>query len=433
MTTVTVQHIIRPKPLIQFIFCSILIYCLSGAATPLFPQAGPTGTPDSTGLRYPFRDELRYPFSNSGITSPLYLGNPSNVVQTIVFDPVTNQYVFSEKVGRIDYRPPSSMSVKEYLQYDRQTAVQNYWHEKSRERIEPQRSPLLSKIKMGESFDKIFGTDAITIVPQGSAELIFGYNMSRIDNPALSEKNRKNGSFLFKEKIQMNVTGSIGDKMQLGINYNTEASFDFENKTKLEYSGKEDEIIKKIEAGNVTFSLPGTLITGSQSLFGLKTDLQFGKLFVSSVFSHQRGQSQKIEVKGGAQVSEFEVDVAEYDANRHFFLSQFFRDNYNNWLQNLPYVNSGVRIQQIEVWITNKSSSTTDTRNILALMDLGEGYGPDGEPNFSGSPEFIKPVSMINAPLDNATNQLYFTITEQYSGIRTFNQIAGLLAPLEES
>ena len=145
---------------------------------------------------------------------------------------------------------------------------------------------------MGETFDKVFGTDVITIVPQGSAELIFGYNMSRIDNPALSEKNRRNPSFLFKEKIQMNVTGSIGDKMQLGINYNTEASFDFENKTKLEYTGKEDEIIKKIEAGNVTFSLPGTLITGSQSLFGLKTDLQFGKLFVSSVISHQKGQSQ---------------------------------------------------------------------------------------------------------------------------------------------
>jgi len=355
------------------------------------------------------------------------------VVQSIVYDPVTNQYVFSEKVGRIDFRPPSSMSVKEFLQYDRKTSIQNYWVTKSKESVAPQRTSLLSNIKMGESFDKIFGTDAISIVPQGSAELIFGYNMSRIDNPALSEKNRKNGSFLFKEKIQMNVTGSIGDKMQLGINYNTEASFDFENKTKLEYTGKEDEIIKKIEAGNVSFSLPGTLITGSQSLFGLKTDLQFGKLFVSSVFSHQRGTSQKIEVKGGAQVSKFEVDASEYDANRHFFLSHFFRDNYNRWLQTLPYVNSGVRIQQIEVWITNKSSSTTDTRNILALMDLGEGTGPDGEANFAGRPEFIRPSGTINAPVANETNQLYTVISDQYSGIRTFSQIAALLAPLEAS
>ncbi len=433
MTTVSVHHIIRPQSLIPFILRCLLVLSFSAAIIPLYSQVGTERAPDSTGLRYPFRDGPYYPFSNSGPASPLYLSNPSNVQQSVVFDPVTNQYVFSEKVGRLDFRPPSSMSVKEFMQYDRQTAIQNFWKEKSRERIAPQRSPLLSNIKMGESFDKIFGTDAISIVPQGSAELIFGYNMSRIDNPALSEKNRKNGSFLFKEKIQMNVTGSIGDKMQLGINYNTEASFDFENKTKLEYTGKEDEIIKKIEAGNVTFNLPGTLITGSQSLFGLKTDLQFGKLYVSSVFSHQRGQSQKIEVKGGAQVSEFEVDAVEYDANRHFFLSHFFRDNYSKWLESLPYVNSGVRIQQIEVWVTNKSSITTDTRNILALMDLGEGYGPEGEANFSGRPDFIRPSNSSNAAVDNSTNQLYSTITDQYSGIRTFSQIAALLAPLEAS
>ncbi len=434
MTQRQARHIIEFKlynRLLTYLFPAFFLFVFSGLQS--FSQTGTATQPDSVKLQYPFSDEIRYPFSNSGMTSPLYLRNPSNIEQSVEFDPVTGQYVFSEKIGRLNYRPASSMSLKEYMDYDRKTAVSNFWQQKSREAIAPQQSPLLANIKMGESFDKIFGTDAISIVPQGSAELIFGYNMSRIDNPALSEKNRKNGSFIFKEKIQMNVTGSIGDKLQLGINYNTEASFDFENKTKLEYTGKEDEIIKKIEAGNVTFSLPGTLITGSQSLFGLKTDLQFGKLFVSSVFSHQRGQSQVIEVKGGAQVSEFEIDIADYDANRHFFLSQYFRDNYNNWLSSLPYVNSGVRIEQVEVWVTNKSSSTTDTRNILALLDIGEGYGPDGNPNYFGEQEFIQPNPALNAPVFNDLNSLYFTITNQYADIRTFSQIAGVLAPLEDA
>ena len=434
MTLSAGRHIITLKPLTMLFLRCLLVICLSSfPVAQAFSQAGTASPGDSIELPYPFTDELRYPFSNSGVTSPLYLNNPSNVVQTVVYDPVTNQYVFSEKIGKIDYRPPSSMTMKEYLEYDRKTSVRNYWHQRARETIAPQQSNLLANIKMGETFDKVFGTDAISIVPQGSAELIFGYNMSRIDNPALSERNRRNGSFLFKEKIQMNVTGSIGDKMQLGINYNTEANLDFENKTKLEYTGKEDEIIKKIEAGNVTFTVPGTLITGSQSLFGLKTDLQFGKLFVSSVFSHQRGQSQVIEVKGGAQVSEFEIDAADYDANRHFFLSHFFRDNYSKWLESLPYVNSGIRIEQIEVWVTNKSSSTTDTRNILALMDLGEGYGPDGIPNFAGRQEFIRPQAALNLPVSNVLNGLYTTLNDQYAGIRTFSQIAGLLAPLEET
>lgn len=434
MSNPPVRHIKPPKKSNSVFVCLITAICLSLFSwISVFSQTSATSPGDSVKLQYPFTDDIRYPFSNSGVRSPLYLKNPSNISQTVEFDPVTGQYVFSEKIGRINYRPPSSMSIREYMEYERKTSVTDYWHQKSRETITPQQSPLLTNLKMGESFDKIFGTDAISIVPQGSAELIFGYNMSRIDNPALSEKNRRNPSFLFKEKIQMNVTGNIGDKMQLGINYNTEASFDFENKTKLEYTGKEDEIIKKIEAGNVTFSLPGTLITGSQSLFGLKTDLQFGKLFVSSVFSHQRGQSQVIEVKGGAQVSEFEIDAADYDANRHFFLSQYFRDNYSNWLSTLPYVNSGIRIEQIEVWITNKQSSTTDTRNILALMDLGEGYGPDGERNFSGQPEFILPSAAFNTPVSNDRNALYNNIVNQFSAIREFNRIAATLAPLEGS
>ncbi|MBN1414554.1 MAG: cell surface protein SprA [Bacteroidales bacterium] len=389
---------------------------------------------DSIQLQYPFSDEIRYPFSQSGINSPLILGNPSNIESKIMYDPETNQYIFSETIGRMNYRPPVSMSLDEYREYENKTSMSDFWILKSKESVASKKSPLLANFKLGETFDKIFGTDAINIVPQGSAELIFGYNISYTENPALSERNRSNGSFIFKEKIQMNVTGSIGDKMQIGINYNTEATFDFENKTKLEYAGKEDEIIKKIEAGNVSFNVPGTLISGSQSLFGLKADLQFGKLFVSMVASHQRGQSQVVEVKGGAQVNEFEVTADNYDANRHFFISHFFRDNYNDWMKFLPYVNSGVRIEQIEVWITNKTSEfDKDNRNILALMDLGEGYGPDNDTNYFGDAQFIQAQPYTNGAVSNDLNNLYATITEQYAAIRDFKDIAEVLKELEQS
>ncbi len=427
MSLLPVRHINAPKMLrikSTFLIPALLLS--------LSVWSQNTNRTDTSKIKNPYQEDVRFPFSNSGIETPLFLKNPSNIQQEIVYDPVTNRYIFTEKIGQFNYRPPASMSLKEYMDYDRKKSVNNYWISRLRENGNQQQSAAPG-INMGETFDKVFGTDVITIVPQGSAELIFGYNMSRVDNPALSEKNRRNPSFLFKEKIQMNVTGSIGDKMQVGINYNTESSFDFENKTKLEYTGKEDEIIKKIEAGNVTFSLPGTLITGSQSLFGLKTDLQFGKLFVSSVISHQKGQSQVIEVKGGAQVSEFEIDAIDYDANRHFFLSHFFRDNYNSWLQELPYVNSGVRIERIEVWITNKSSSTTDTRNILALSDLGESYGPDGQPNFFSNAGFIGPVNVQNAPVGNEQNNLYNTFVNQYDALRTFTQISGTLQPFESA
>ncbi len=234
---------------------------------------------------------------NSGIpwestkSSPLFLDNPSNVSSSVIYNPEKNEYVLYQKVGAYDFRTPVYMSPEEFRKYEYNRAMRDYWQSRVSGNESSFRSTLIPQIQVGgEAFDKIFGSNTINIVPQGSAELIFGINISRTENPTLSEKLRTIPTFDFKEKIQMNVTGTIGDKMQLGINYNTDAMFEFENRTKLQYAGKEDEIIKKIEAGDVTLPLTGTLITGSYSLFGLLTELQFGKLTMTTVLSQQKGR-----------------------------------------------------------------------------------------------------------------------------------------------
>ncbi|MQY79418.1 MAG: cell surface protein SprA, partial [Bacteroidetes bacterium] len=350
--------------------------CLTntGFAFPQYiPQPDSTSSDSTIDLRYPFNDFNGNPFVSES-KSGLYLGLPSNIKSSIVYDPDNNEYVISDKIGNFNYRLPSVLTIEEYKDWQFEQSLRRYWREKASGGGLDYRSSLIPRLQLGvEALDKVFGSDVINIVPQGSAELIFGVNISKIDNPALSEKLRKVATFDFQEKIQMNVSGAIGDKMKLGVNYNTEATFDFENKTKLEYSGKEDEIIKKIEAGNVTLPLPGSLITGSQSLFGLKTELQFGKLTVTNVFSQQKGETSVIDIKGGAQLSEFEVEVDNYDANKHFFIAQYFRDNYDNAMRNLPVINSGINIERIEVWVTNKTSNFENARNIIAFMDLAEG------------------------------------------------------------
>ncbi|MFO7622478.1 MAG: cell surface protein SprA, partial [Bacteroidales bacterium] len=307
--------------------------------------------------------------------SPLYLDNPSNIKSSVIYNPERNEYIIFQKVGEFDYRPPVYMSPEEFRKYEYERAMRAYWQSRIAGEDPGYRSQLIPQIEVGgEAFDRIFGSNVINIIPQGSAELIFGVNISRTQNPALSERLRTIPTFDFKEKIQMNVTGTIGDKMQLGVNYNTDAMFEFENRTKLEYSGKEDEIVKKVEAGDVTLPLTGTLITGSYSLFGLKTELQFGKLTVTTVMSQQKGESSVVDVKGGAQLSDFEIYADQYEANRHFFLSQYFRDIYDDALKNLPVVSSGINIERIEVWITNKTSRFEEgsNRNIVAFMDLAE-------------------------------------------------------------
>ncbi|HKL07237.1 MAG TPA: cell surface protein SprA [Bacteroidales bacterium] len=355
--------------------------------------------------------------------SPLQLTSPANIVDTVEYDPETNEYIFSKKIGPYDYQPSSRLTFEEYKNYQFEQSLRSYWRQRAKGESLDDQTGLFPNLRLGgEAFDKLLGSSVINIIPMGSAELIFGVNINSTEDPTIAENLRKTTTFDFEEKIMMNVTGTIGDKIKLGVNYNTEATFDFENQTKLEYIGKEDEIIKRIEAGNVTLPLPGSLITGSQSLFGIKTELQFGRLTVSSVFSQQKGETKVIEVKGGAQTQYFELKADEYDANRHFFLSQYFKDNYNKALEELPVIKSPYTITKVEVWVTNKANNNEENRNVLALLDLAE----SGE-NVFAQPEIINPASFTSLYPSNNTNELYNKVLVELPE-RNFNNINNALA-----
>jgi cell surface protein SprA len=386
---------------------------------------------DTTKLQYPFED-YDDPYSKRNQNSPLYLKNPSNVQTQIEYDPITGEYVIKEKVGDIDVRPSSTMSSEEFKNFTKRNSISDYWVEQRKANNQGSANDnflqkyLNPKLNVNiKGFDKIFGSNVIDIKPQGSAELIFGVNISKIENPTLPINLQRSTTFDFDMKIQMGVTGKIGEKMQVGINYNTEAQFDFENQTTITYTGDEDEIIQSIEAGNVSLPLTGTLITGSQSLFGLKTALQFGKLRVTSIFSQQKSESSTITVEGGAQTKDYEINVAEYEANKHFFLAHYFKDNYDRALQNLPVIASGINITRIEVWVTNKSGNFENSRNIVGFMDLAEGNSAniyrDG---------FVTPGSL--AFPSNDANDLYNNMNTNYSGIRNINQISSTLAGIPD-
>jgi cell surface protein SprA len=348
-----------------------------------FPSTTRFDTIKDDTLPYPIPNEQNYPFDGNTDSNSLYLHNPSNIVSGVEYDPETNTYIFTNKIGDYNYTPPNSMSFEDYQKYDFDQSMKDYWKERNTSGGMEKQKGLIPKIHIGgEAFDRIFGGSTIDIRPQGSAELIFGLNAMRRDDPALDVKQRKTANFDFQEKIQMNVTAKIGDKIELATNYNTEATFDFDNKMKLAYEGKEDEIIKLIEAGDVTLPLNSTLITGSQSLFGLKTKLQFGRTTVTSVFSQQKSKTSTIEVSGGAQTSTFDIKADAYEENKHFFIAQYFRNRYNEALEKLPMINSAVNITKMEVWVTNIGAATTENRNIAAFADLAEylPYNPSVTP-----------------------------------------------------
>ena len=221
--------------------------------------------------------------------------------------------------------------------------------------------------------NKIFGPGGVRIKTQGSAELKIGANTRFTDNPSLSERNRKVFGFDFDEKINLSLNGKVGDKVNMDFNYNSEATFDFDTQNlKLRYEGKEDEIIKLVEAGNVSMPTNSSLVRGATSLFGIRTDMQFGKLKLSTVISQKKSSSSNVSSKGGAQLSSYEFSADAYDENRHFFLGHFFRDRYDDNMKQLPTIASGITVNRIEIWVTNKTGTTTDTRNIVGFTDLGE-------------------------------------------------------------
>ena len=304
------------------------------------------------------------------------LKRPDNLQQNITYNDTLNSYIIGTKFGSSYLSVPITMTPDEYRKWSEKRLMNQYFRSKNDE---------IYKAKGKEKFDftdmhfdlgpaeKIFGPGGVRIKTQGTAELKFGATMKNIENPSIPERNRKTTSMDFDEKINLNMNGKVGDKVNMNLNYNTDATFDFDAQSlKLKYDGKEDEIIKLVEAGNISFPSNSSLIKGASSLFGFRTDLQFGKLRLQLVASQKKSSDVHVSSKGGVQFTPFEIDVADYEENRHFFLSQYFRDHYDAGMKTLPNLTTGIKMNRIEIWVTNKTGTTSNTRNIVALTDLGE-------------------------------------------------------------
>lgn len=331
--------------------------------------------PADTVKKFPLKKYSLNTFDELNTVYPMDTKQPENIKSVVEYDPKTGNYIFRTYAGNMEITTPYLMTEQEYRNYSAKKELESYWKEKNASGTvnnEDKFSISDMKFNIGPA-DKVFGPGGVQVKTQGSAELVFGVKQNKIDNPALTEQMRSSIVPEFDMKIQMNVTGSVGDKVNFGMNYNTESTFDFDQKmVKLAYKGKEDDIIKNIQAGNVSMQLNSSLIRGSTALFGIKTDLQFGKLSVSAIASQQESETKTVSSKGGAQTTEFEVNADDYDENRHFFLSHYFRDKYEQWMTNIPNVTSGIEINRVEVWVTNKRASYDQSRNIVAFMDLGE-------------------------------------------------------------
>ena len=328
--------------------------------------------PKKDTLRFPISDRLGDKYSLPK-KNPFDLKDPINIRDSIVYDPTTKEYYIIEKIGNKYFRKPTSLTFDEYMRIQARKMEVDYFQKRANTSSLLNRKLTKPKLNMGDDlFNRLFGTGKIDIRPQGEVNVTAGYQGQNIKNPTLPERARRNGGLDFDMAANLNVVGNIGSKMRFPISYNTLSTFDFENQLKLDYTGDADDIFKKIEIGNTSFASKGTLIPGAQQLFGVKTQMQFGKLWVSTVFASQRSQRQSVGFQGGSSATQFEIKADEYEENRHFLLAQHFRNEYNKAMKNLPIVNSQVQILRLDVWVTNRTGATTNARAVVGLMDLGE-------------------------------------------------------------
>ena len=275
--------------------------------------------------------------------SSMDLKDPDNITTTVEYQPETGTYVIRTKMGDTDITTPYMLTQEEYNQYAERQIMHRYWQQKIGE-VEHNNERKFDitdmKFNIGPA-DKVFGPGGVQLKMQGSAELLFGFKHQHISNPSLTPRARNNNIFDFDEKIQASIQGKVGTRLNFNLSYNTEASFSFDQQNlKLNYKGEEDDIIQSIEAGNVTMDIPNSLIRGSKALFGIKTNLKFGKFRIQALISQQNSEAQSVSSQGGAQMTKFDIAGDNYDENRHFFLSYFFRDNFEKAMSSVPYISS---------------------------------------------------------------------------------------------
>ena len=357
-------------------------------------------------LPYPLSTEDENPFTSEQ-DHPFDLGKPEGIERSLELDSAAENYNIQREIGGEPIGDEERMSIREYREQQGKEAEQEYFQQRSKEQNFARDQGLLPEVDLGENLiDQILSGGIIDIQPRGSAELTFKGEFNRVENPAFDLRQQRTGQFKFDQNINLNVNGTIADRINLGINYNTESQFQFDNEVKLNYQGEPDEIVQGIELGNINMPVPGTLIDGAQSLFGIKTELQFGRLTMTTVLSQKRSEKKTLNIKGGAQRKRFDKEVTDYDENRHFFLAHYFRENFNEAMEELPNVNSQAKIERVEIWVTNQQGERRSTRNVLGFADLGE---PD--PYNAKVGNFIRGTQQ-EFPGNNA-NSLYQELTSR--------------------
>lgn len=208
------------------------------------------------------------------------------------------------------------------------------------------------------SFLSIFGPPKISLRINGSVDIHGAWRNETTEGQTVSRLGNTRNEPDFSQQVQISVNGTIGDKLSISADWNTERTFEYENQLKIKYTGYEDEIVQSVEAGNVSLQT-SSLVGGGEALFGVKSQFQMGPFKLTALASQKKGEVKEVSLTGGSEKQQFEIHAYEYSTNHYFVDSvyadeqlNFFNNNFGNAVQVITPQNAFYQIKDLEVWKT---------------------------------------------------------------------------------
>jgi len=279
--------------------------------------------------------------SMDGTTQPILKMNPKSFNRKVVIDSTNQTVTIEESIFGISFHVPATYSVKEYTDYYRQVNLNLLWQsykvkQLTGEKLDEHGSGGLEiaipvRIR-SRAFQTIFGGDRVSLSVTGQINIEGGFRHEKRSQVKTAFTRGSDYNFKMQQTQQFKVQGNVGEKVTVSVDQDSERPFDFENTVRLNYQGYDDEIIKSIQAGNISLSLPSTRFVSfsatNSGLFGIKSEAQIGNLFLTAIASQEKGENKTLTITGGAEEGEYIIRDYTYMKGAYFFIDHKYRKKY---------------------------------------------------------------------------------------------------------
>ncbi len=341
-----------------------------------------------------------YKYYRNYIPFPYFYDNAFNIpltfkktpfLQDISLDSTGNFVIIKDILANNEIRTSVVLPIDDYIKYRLEYNNRNLWEQLIRRyegklKVDDELKNFMSSFTNLDiplpdiGILSIFGRPGIKLRINGAVDIRAAFRNEEMGGITNNIYGKSRNEPDFKQQVQINVDGTVGDKLKISADWNTERSFEYENRLKIKYTGYEDEIVQSVEAGNVAMGGSG-LVSGSEALFGIKADFKLGPLSLSTIASQKKGETQEKSISGGGQARDFTVKLTEYSTN-HYFIDTIYASQLPQYNMFYKYFSKPVGeivdkyvVVDIEVWKSTTNFLNPQRRKVNAYYNLPPKFG----------------------------------------------------------